>query len=120
VIEAIAGAPDGVLAFRAIGTVEASDYEDVLKPAVEAAIEEQGSVRLVYELGTAYDGYSAGGAWEDLKLGVPHLTKWKRCAVVTDHRLIADALRAFSILMPGDVKAFPTSELDAALRWAAE
>jgi SpoIIAA-like len=85
-IETIDGAPDGVLAFKAVGTVEAADYENVLKPAIEAAIAEHGKVRLVYALGPEFDGYSAGAAWEDMKLWGPHLGSWERCAVVTDHR----------------------------------
>jgi hypothetical protein len=28
-------------------------------------------------------------------------------------------MRAFGMLMPGDVKVFPVRELDDALRWAA-
>ena len=36
-IERNQGAPAGVLAFRALDTVEATDYENVLMPAVEAA-----------------------------------------------------------------------------------
>jgi hypothetical protein len=88
-------------------------------PAIEAAIAEHGKIRLVFELGPKFDGYSAGAAWEDLKLWAPHLSKWERCAVVTDHRLIADAIRAFALLMPGEVKVFAVSGLDEALGWAA-
>jgi hypothetical protein len=119
VIERIEGAPEGVLAFKAVGKVEAADYEDVLTPAIEAAVAAHGKIRLVYELGTEYEGYSAGAAWEDMKLWTPHLRSWERCAVVTDHRLIADALKAFAMLMPGDVKVFPVGDRDAALAWAA-
>ena len=60
-IEPIEGAPPGVLAFKAVGKVEAADYEQVLTPAIEQAIAGGGKVRLVYELGQEYDGYSAGG-----------------------------------------------------------
>jgi hypothetical protein len=119
VIERIEGAPANVLAFRAVGTVETTDYEHVLTPAIEAAIAEHGKIRLVVELGPRFDGYSAGAAWEDLKLWAPHLSKWERCAVVTDHRLIADAIRAFGMLMPGEVKVFAVSGLEEALEWAA-
>jgi hypothetical protein len=31
---------------------------------------------------------------------------------------VADAIRAFGMLMPGDVKVFPVGELDDALAWA--
>jgi hypothetical protein len=118
-IEPIHGAPAGVLAFKAVGKVEAADYEDVLTPAIEKAIEEHGKVRLVYVLGPEFEGYSAGAAWEDMKLWAPHLRAWERCAVVTDHGLMADAVRGFGMLMPGQVKVFPVSELDEALAWAA-
>jgi hypothetical protein len=118
-IERIEGAPARVLAFRAVGRVEAADYEQTLTPAIEAAIAEHGAIRLVYELGKEYEGYSAGAAWEDMKLWTPHLKSWERCAVVTDHRMLADAIRGFAMLMPGEVKVFPVGQLDEALAWAA-
>ena len=75
-IEPIEGAPPGVLAFKAVGKVEAADYEQVLTPAIDKAIAGGGKVRLVYELGQEYDGYSVGAAWEDMKLWTPHLRSW--------------------------------------------
>jgi SpoIIAA-like len=118
-IERIAGAPAGIVALRAVGQVSTADYEATFKPALEAAIAEHGKVRLVYELGAAFTGYSAGAAWEDLKLGVGYLTAFERCAVVTDHTAMADSVRALGLLMPGAVKVFPTTELEVALAWAA-
>ena len=119
VIERIETAPAGVLAFRAVGKVEASDYESVLTPAIEAAVADHGRIRLVFELGSEFEGYSAGAAWEDLKLWTPHLRSWERCAVVTDKGWITDAIRVFRVVMPGEVKVFPAGELDAALAWAS-
>src|SRR5262245_57872350 len=112
-------APVGVIAFRAVGKVEAADYGSVLRPAVDTAVAGHGKIRIVFELGDEFDGYSAGAAWEDMKLWGPHLTKWERCAVVTDHRLVADAIKVFRVVMPGDVKVFPAPALDEALAWAA-
>jgi hypothetical protein len=54
-----------------------------------------------------------------VKLGADHLAKWERCAVVTDHTRLADAVRAFGLPMPGAVKVFPVTERDEALAWAA-
>jgi hypothetical protein len=112
-------APDGVIAFRAVGTVVAEDYHRVLRPAVDAAVAEHDRIRIVFELGPEFDGYSAAAAWEDLKLWGPHLTKWERCAVVSDHRLIVDAVKAFRFVMPGEVRVFAAGELEGALAWAA-
>ena len=78
-------APDGVLAFRAVGKIEKADYDTVLEPAIAAMIADKGEVRLVYVLGDEYDRYTAGATWEDAKLGLGHLSKWKRIAVVTNH-----------------------------------
>jgi SpoIIAA-like len=118
-IERIEGAPDGVIAFRAVGKVDADDYKDVLAPAIERAVADHDKLRFVYALGPELEGYSAGASWQDARLGVGHLTKWERIAVVTDHSLMADAIRAIGILMPGEVKVFAVGELDEAMTWAA-
>lgn len=60
-----------------------------------------------------------GAAWEDLKLGTGYLSKWERCAIATDHTALADVIRAFGVLMPGEVKVFPAADVDKALAWAA-
>ena len=112
-------APHGVIAFRAAGKVTAADYEDVLRPAVDAAVRDHGRIRIVFELGPEFDGYSAGVAWEDVKLWGPNLTKWERCAVVSDNRLINDALRVFRVVMPGEVELFSAGAVEDAIAWAA-
>jgi hypothetical protein len=119
VIERIDGAPENVIAVRAVGRVEARDYEEVLRPAIESAIAGHGKIRIVFELGQEFEGYSPSAAWEDMKLWAPHLTKWERCALVTDHRLIADATRVFKVVMPGEMKVFPEGGLSEAVAWAA-
>ncbi len=115
----IEGAPPNVVAFKAVGKVQSSDYKETLDPAIEQAIAAQGKVRLVYELGEEFDGYSAGAAWEDLKLGGGNFSAWERCAIVTDSDLLGGAVRVLSVIMPGDVRVFPVKELDEALAWAA-
>lgn len=117
-LEPIDGAPAGVIAYRAIGEIRAEDYETTLRPAVDAAAA-QGKLRLVFELGPDFTGYSPGAAWEDFKLGTGNLTNWARFAVVTDHEMLAGAIRAFGVLMPGEIKVFPVGQTAAALAWAA-
>jgi hypothetical protein len=112
-------APDNVLAFRAVGTIEKADYDDVLDPAVHAMLDERDELRFVYVLGEGFDGYSFGAGWEDAKLGIGHLTKWKRCAVVSDKDWLRHYLGAFRWMMPGDLKVFPEDQQDAAIAWAA-
>lgn len=111
--------PPGVLGLEAIDDVEREDYENVLVPAVEAAIAEHGKVRLVYVLGHEFDEYEGEAVWEDAKLGVRHPASFERIAVVTDASWAGPALKLFSALMPGQARAFRLAELEAAKRWAA-
>jgi SpoIIAA-like len=79
----IADLPEGVLGFEATGEIQASDYRDVLMPAVREVWERGDEVRIVLVF-ERWEGMSFGAAWEDLKVGMKNLTKWKRIALVTD------------------------------------
>jgi len=111
--------PDTVLAFKAAGKIEKSDYETVLEPAVAAMVADKGEVRFVYVVGDEFDGYSAGAVWEDTKFGVTHATKWRKIAVVTSHDWIRHGVGMFGWMVPGDVKTFPVDQLSDAIAWAA-
>jgi hypothetical protein len=112
--------PESVLAFRAVGKIDKHDYDSVLEPAVHKMMDERGELRFVYVLGDAFDGYTFGAGWEDTKLGIGHLTKWKRCAVVSDREWVHHYLGMFRWMMPGELKVFPQSDEAQALAWAAE
>ena len=111
--------PVGVLGLEAIDDVEEEDYRDVLVPAVEAAIAEHGKVRLVYVLGPEFDEYEREAVWEDLKLGARHASSFERIAVVSDASWMGPAMRVFSVLLPGQARAFPLAQREAATHWAA-
>ncbi len=111
--------PPGVLGLEAVDDVEKEDYENVIVPAVNAAIAEHGKVRLVYVLGPEFDDYEKEAVWEDLKLGVQHPASFERVAIVTNARWAGPAIKVFSVLWPGEARAFPLSELESAKRWAA-
>ena len=112
--------PTGVLGIEAVDDVEKEDYENVIVPAVEAALAEHERIRLVYVLGPEFDDYEGEAVWEDLKLGARNPTAFERIAIVTDARWAGPAVKLFSVLWPGRARAFPLAELDGAKRWAAE
>ena len=111
--------PAGVLGLEAVDDVEKEDYENVILPAVNAAIAEHGKVRLVYVLGREFDDYEGEAVWEDLKLGAKHPASFERIAIVTDAGWAGPAIKLFSLLWPGQARAFPLSDLESAKRWAA-
>lgn len=119
-IEQLKTFPENVLAFVCRGRVTRADYDSILIPAVTAALNSQGKVRLYYETAEDFVGIDPGAIWEDFKVGIEHLSRWERVAVVTDVEWIKNTMRLFGFLMPGGVKAFPASQADAARAWIAE
>ncbi len=91
---------------------------ELLIPAVDAAAA-AGAVRLVYVLGDRFTGYSVGAGVEDTRLGPAHLHAWKRAAIVTDHHALADLIKAFAWMVPGEPRVFPLAEQDSAVDWVA-
>ncbi len=57
--------------------------------------------------------------WEDFSIGMEHLSRWERIAVVTDVEWIRLAVHAFGFLMPGKVRIFPVKEATGARAWIA-
>ena len=117
-LEPIRDLPDGVVGFEAIGEIQASDYSEVLMPAVRKAWERGEDVRIVLVF-ERWDGMSGGAAWQDLKLGREHLTRWKRIALVTDIDWMITVTSLFGWMTPGELKRFPLAERDRAIAWAA-
>ena len=62
-IEARTDMPDGVIGFTLSGKLHASDYRDVLLPAIEQAAK-SGDVRVVIVFDD-FDGLSGGALWAD-------------------------------------------------------
>ena len=116
-IEALSGFPDDIVAVACKGHVTRHDYETVLIPTVEKALKQHDKVRLYYQIDTDFEGIDPGAVWEDFWVGVEHLTRWSRIAVVTDVDWIRHTMSVFSFLMPGDMKIFPTSEKAKARDW---
>jgi hypothetical protein len=109
--------PDNVVAAAAQGVVTRHDYENRLVPQVEQALKRFPKIRCYYELGPQFSRMDAGAMWEDFKIGVEHLTRWERVAVVTDVEWIRHAVNIFRFLMPGELRVFATSEAAAAREW---
>ena len=111
--------PDNVLAVEAVGKVTETDYESVLAPAVRTKLDAHGKLRLVYVLGDEFDGWTMGAMWQDAKVGVSDAKAWERVAIVTDKDGLRHTVQAFGWMIPGDIRTFGLSDLDAATAWAA-
>lgn len=119
-ITLIDGLPSNVVGLKASGHVEASDYTQVLDPALDSALATHDKVRFLYVLGSDFHGYSGAAMWEDTKVGVEHWTRFEKIAFVTDDHAYHDAVKALAWLMPAKVTLYTLSELDSARQWIAE
>ena len=118
-IEVLSDLPASVLGVRASGTISADDYESVLIPAIEAVIEEQKRVRLLYVMDCSVADFSLGAVWDDAKLGFEHLRDFERIAIVADDQLIRGMVRALHFALPGHVQLFEAGEQERAAAWLA-
>ena len=116
--------PDSVLAVEVVGKLEKADYERVLVPALDAQIKDAGEIRSVWVFGEKYEGLTAGAVGSDAKLYLGELvhrdlSKWKRCAVVTDKDWLRHSIQIFRFMIPGEVELFDVNQTQAAVDWAA-
>jgi hypothetical protein len=119
-IEALKEFPAKVLAFACKGHVTKRDYETVLIPAVEEAFKQPGKVRLYYQIDPDFSGIEAGAMWDDFKVGMEHILRWERIAVVADVDWIRYTIRAFSFVIPGAVRVFQLGDAAKAREWIVE
>lgn len=116
-IEMIPALPDNVVGIVAKGEVTKDDYVQRLVPAVEDALSRHDRIRLLYVLGADFTGFSGGAAWEDGKLGVGHIGRWERIAVVAREAWIRHAVNVFGYLSPGEVKVYDLADEADASAW---
>ncbi len=116
-IELLPNLPEHVVGFAASGQVDASDYGTVVVPAIESALKAHGRIRLLYHLGPAFTGFTPEAMWDDMKVGVEHLSAWERIAVVSDKGWVTNAIRLFGFAIPCPVRVFSNAELSKAEGW---
>ena len=110
--------PAGVSGLRASGEITRDDYDAVILPMLEEARRDGHRLRLLAHYSPAFDGVSAGGAWEGLRIGVHHLRRIERCAVVSDAegvRLATWVKAVAGSLFSCAIKVFHEAEWQAAL-----
>ncbi|HET9030159.1 MAG TPA: STAS/SEC14 domain-containing protein [Candidatus Aquilonibacter sp.] len=100
------------------GRITGTDYEAVLIPEVDAKLTRHHDIKCYYEV-AADASFDVGAVWDDAKIGIEHMTRWARVAVVTDIEWLRNATNAFRFLMPGKVRVFESAQASEARRWIA-
>ncbi|TML07626.1 MAG: STAS/SEC14 domain-containing protein [Actinobacteria bacterium] len=117
-VERMSDMPPGTIGFRVNGDVEREDYTDILRPALQEALDAHQQLRTLYLI-EDLDDIEPGALWEDSRLGfdlgVRHRKEWERSAIVTDIHWMARATKLFAWMIP----VYPLAELEDAKRWVA-
>jgi hypothetical protein len=119
-IEHIATDASDIVELRASGEISGRDYQDVVVPAIEEALEKNDKIRLLYHLGDEVEGFSAGAILDDAKVGLRHWAAFERVAVVTDTAWVKNSIALVGFALPCLVQVFPNDELEDARRWLRE
>lgn len=118
-IHTIEELPENVAGFRATGEVTESDFTNTVMPRVKALVDTTGTLNYLLVLDTSIKNFSAGAWFKDAIMGIRHLSKWNRAAIVTDVEGIRTFTRIFSVLMPGEFKGFEHKDLQHAIDWVS-
>lgn len=111
--------PDYVAGFTAKGEVTKDDYTQVVFPEIERVLNKHGHIHFLLELQTGTGNFTAGAWMSDALLGLKHLTKWKKMAIVSDQKSVEKITDFISPIMPGESKGFSLDELEAAKQWVS-
>lgn len=119
-IQQLDNLPANMVGFKATGEVTEEDFANTVMPKVKELIDKTDKLNYMLVLDTSIKNFTAGAWFKDAIMGVKHLTKWNRAAIVTDVEGIRTFTSVFSVLMPGEFKGFEHKDLQAAIDWASE
>ena len=100
---------------RPVGRLRAADYE-LIRPAVEALIQERGSLRVLFEA-EELEGWTPAAMWEDLKLGIHHAKDMERIALVVDKKWLEALVSLGRVFTRAEVKTFHADQIEEAKTW---
>lgn len=100
---------------RVSGKLTVDEYKR-FAPEFDRCVEKKGKIRLLFEM-SQLDGWEAGAAWEDFKLGVKHFAHIERLAMVGKKKwqqLMSQLCRPFTA---AEVRYFDYTDIAAARKW---
>lgn len=112
--------PANIVGFKATGEITEKDFAETVMPKVKELIDKTDKLNYLLVLETSLENFTIGAWMKDAMMGIKHLTKWNKAAIVSDVEGIRNFTNFFSYLMPGEFKGFEHSELQKAIDWVSE
>lgn len=109
---------DFFVSLKAVGKLTHADYEKIT-PMLEAALKgvDNPRIKLLFD-GTEMQGWELRAAWDDLKLGLEHGSKFEKIAIYGNRNWQEIAAKVGSWFMSGEVKYF--ERYPEAVAWLQE
>ncbi|MBA3681169.1 MAG: STAS/SEC14 domain-containing protein [Bacteroidetes bacterium] len=118
-ITQIENLPETMVGFKASGDITEKDFTNVVMPKVAEQIQKTGKLNYMLVLETPISHFTAGAWFKDAIMGIKHLSKWNRAAIVSDVEGIRKFTDMFSIIMHGEFKGFDHNHLQDAIDWTS-
>src|SRR5690606_19829007 len=116
-VEVISGLADSIAGFRAKGEVSKKDYTEVVEPEVDELVRRTGKINFLLLLDTTIGNYTPGAAFKDFLLGLKHLSKWHKMAIVSEQEGVRKFTDFISSVIPGEARGFSKSQFEEAQTW---
>ena len=88
--------PLNMVGFRASGKITEVDFSEIVMPKVKELIKKTDKLNYMLVLDTSIKNFTAGAWFKDTIMGIKHLTKWNRAAIVSDIGAIRTFTEIFS------------------------
>ncbi len=114
----IPGLPDNMVGFRADGEVTKEDFE-IVHLQVANLVEKTAKLNYLLFLDNSPADFTMGAWLQDALLGVKHITKWNRAAIISDSETVIGFTDVFSKLMPGEFRGYHKADYNKAVDWVS-
>jgi hypothetical protein len=114
----IPGLPDNMVGFRADEEVTKEDF-DIVHLQVADLVEKTGKLNYLLFLDNSPADFTMGAWLQDALLGVKHITKWNRAAIISDSEAVIDFTAVFSKVMPGEFRGYHKTDYNKAVDWVS-
>jgi lactate dehydrogenase-like 2-hydroxyacid dehydrogenase len=109
-----------IIAFRAEGKIEKSDY-DKINALLEKTNREYDKLRLYIQIDPSdIEGIEPVALWEDFKTYFRYFNKLEKLAIVGTGKLEESVTKLAKPFISGDVRYFSTEESSEAKKWIEE
>jgi hypothetical protein len=112
--------PKNIAGFKATGEIIEYDFSQTVMPKVQELIDKTDTLNYLLILDTSIGNFTLGAWWKDALMGIKHITKWNRAAIVSDVEAVRTFTNIFSFFIPGEFKGFEHKDLQEAIDWVSE